>query len=441
MAFDGYIRVSRVAGREGESFQSPDVQREAIEGFAKAKGLDVRINESELDVTGSKLKRPILNSILARIKAGKSDGIMVATVDRLSRAGLGDAIKLVEGIIDAGGKVSFVELDIDPSTKEGEFMLNTWLGMAHMLWRGYQEKWETSRTNAVKRGVLVGPTPIGFVKTGKGARLELGSDVDQVREFFDVSGADGLEAALAFGRRTWPTRVNTKGEVVDRHWSATVARRMLANRVYLGEIRSGDIVEHFEDLRIVNQIAFDFAQHPTNGRVVNGDYPLSGIARCAACGGPLVGHLGGRVGKKKRSYRCTGRGCTERPHVDADKLDWLALDAARTAPHKAMSGDEVFQFSKAIMLASAEVDAWVKEVSIGDIGAAMWKEGLEARQAALAARQSEFDAARETRGSLPDLEDPTPEDMRQAFKLVFRALKVERGRGALDDRVALELTA
>jgi DNA invertase Pin-like site-specific DNA recombinase len=430
-----------VAGREGESFQSPDVQREAIEGFAQAKGLDVRMSEPELDVTGSKLKRPILDGILARIKAGKSDGIMVATVDRLSRAGLGDAIKLVEGIIHAGGKVSFVELDIDPSTKEGEFMLNTWLGMAHMLWRGYQEKWETSRTNAVRRGVFVGPTPIGYVKSGKGAKLEVGQDTAEVREFFDISGSGGLEAALAFARGTWPTRVNTKGEVVERHWSATVVRRMLANRIYLGEVRSGDIVEHFEHLAIVTQIAFDFAQHPERHRAVNGDYPLSGIARCGACGGPLVGHLAGREGSRRRSYRCAAKGCTERPHIFAHKLEPFALEAARKVPHRAMTGDEVFQFGKAIMLASAEVDAWVKEVSIADIGAAMWKEGLEARQVALAARQAEFDAARETRGSLPDLEDPTPEDMRQAFKLVFKSLTVRRGRDPLPERVSLVLAA
>lgn len=31
----GYVRVSRVAGREGDSFLSPELQRESIEGLAK----------------------------------------------------------------------------------------------------------------------------------------------------------------------------------------------------------------------------------------------------------------------------------------------------------------------------------------------------------------------------------------------------------------------
>jgi len=34
----GYVRVSRVAGREGERFISPDVQRERIEKQAAAGG-------------------------------------------------------------------------------------------------------------------------------------------------------------------------------------------------------------------------------------------------------------------------------------------------------------------------------------------------------------------------------------------------------------------
>jgi DNA invertase Pin-like site-specific DNA recombinase len=36
-----YVRVSRVAGREGDSFISPDVQRESIESLARHEGPEV----------------------------------------------------------------------------------------------------------------------------------------------------------------------------------------------------------------------------------------------------------------------------------------------------------------------------------------------------------------------------------------------------------------
>jgi hypothetical protein len=34
MRLDGYVRVSRVGGREGESFISPEVQRDRIAAYA-----------------------------------------------------------------------------------------------------------------------------------------------------------------------------------------------------------------------------------------------------------------------------------------------------------------------------------------------------------------------------------------------------------------------
>lgn len=51
---DGYIRVSRVGDREGDSFIAPKVQREKIEGWARLH--DVKLGEVvvEHDVSGGK---------------------------------------------------------------------------------------------------------------------------------------------------------------------------------------------------------------------------------------------------------------------------------------------------------------------------------------------------------------------------------------------------
>jgi hypothetical protein len=38
---DGYIRVSRTNGRDGDSFISPDLQREQIEGWARLRGVEI----------------------------------------------------------------------------------------------------------------------------------------------------------------------------------------------------------------------------------------------------------------------------------------------------------------------------------------------------------------------------------------------------------------
>ena len=52
MELDGYIRVSRVAGREGDSFISPRLQREQIAAYATARGFTIAKWHEDFDVSG-----------------------------------------------------------------------------------------------------------------------------------------------------------------------------------------------------------------------------------------------------------------------------------------------------------------------------------------------------------------------------------------------------
>ncbi len=51
----GYVRVSKVGGRGGDSFLSPDLQREQIAAAARREGLDVVEVLEELDASGGGL--------------------------------------------------------------------------------------------------------------------------------------------------------------------------------------------------------------------------------------------------------------------------------------------------------------------------------------------------------------------------------------------------
>jgi DNA invertase Pin-like site-specific DNA recombinase len=57
MKLDGYIRVSRVGKRGGDSFISPEDQREKIEGWAKLRGVEIVKWYTDLDQSGGKLSR------------------------------------------------------------------------------------------------------------------------------------------------------------------------------------------------------------------------------------------------------------------------------------------------------------------------------------------------------------------------------------------------
>lgn len=86
MRADGYVRVSRVSGREGANFISPDVQRERIRAHAKALGHEIATIHQDLDLPGSHSKRPGLQRALTRIERGTVQGLIVARLDRFGRS-------------------------------------------------------------------------------------------------------------------------------------------------------------------------------------------------------------------------------------------------------------------------------------------------------------------------------------------------------------------
>jgi len=429
--YEGYIRVSRTGGREGESFISPAVQKQKIEDFAKRKGHAVVCCPPELDSTGSKLARPILDGIVANIKEGRSEGIIVAAADRLSRAGIGDAIRLVEEIQAAGGKVCLADFDIDPSTPTGEMALTMWLGIARMQWRQYQESWLTAKERAVGRGVFPAPAPLGYDK-GPDGKLAKNADAEDVGRAFYISAYMGLPATMAFLRDRFPTGPVRKRKGSDektagpRTWNSTIARAFLANRIYIGELRHGDFVRHDPTLAIVDRDMFDMAQHAGKSyRPADPNYPLTGIATCAACGGGLVGQTIG-----KRRMRCNNPACTKRVHLNADPLEELVLQAIQRAPEpKTPEMPDFAALRAAITDASAELDRWVEDPQLhARLGAEVWKRGLDARIAALEAAQLARDQASEAT-------DLPPTNDRELFERRVKRAAVKRGRGPLAERV------
>src|SRR4051794_17845581 len=99
---DGYVRVSQVRGREGDSFISPQSQEDRIRQWAKLHGYEVAVVHVELDQSGAKADRPKLQAALERIERGDTHGLVVARLDRLGRS-LIDGLGYIERIERAGG--------------------------------------------------------------------------------------------------------------------------------------------------------------------------------------------------------------------------------------------------------------------------------------------------------------------------------------------------
>ena len=119
LKLDGYIRVSRVLGREGEGYISPTVQREAIEKYAAELDGEIVAWHEDQDYSGANVERPAFQAVLERLRSGASDGIVVMKIDRFARS-VADGAAIVRKIIERDQVFASCHERIDPRTPEGQ---------------------------------------------------------------------------------------------------------------------------------------------------------------------------------------------------------------------------------------------------------------------------------------------------------------------------------
>ena len=181
---DGYIRVSQVAGRGGESFISPAMQREQIERWADANRVFLGVIFEELDESGARQDRPLLLRAIERVESGKSRGIVVAKLDRFGRS-LMDGLAAIERIHRASGAFVSVQDGLDLRTETGRLVLRIMLSMAEWELDRVRSSWDQAKARAIARGVHIGRTPpFGYRRDSRG-RLRCDPKTgDVARELF-----------------------------------------------------------------------------------------------------------------------------------------------------------------------------------------------------------------------------------------------------------------
>jgi site-specific DNA recombinase len=280
ISLDGYIRVSQTRGREGDSFISPKVQRAAVQKWADARGVSIAAWHEDLDQSGGKLHRPGLDAMLARIRTGQTGGLAVAQLDRLSRAGVADALRLVEGVHEAGAKIAVVDLGIDPTTPVGEFSMTLFLALGRMQRRQFQERWQEAQGRAIGRGIHF-RAPFGYTKPGRAKPLVPNPMTGPlVKQTFELRASG----------EPWPKIVNFLNE---RHppnkapeWTRSTVHHLIRNPAYLGQATCGKHVQAGAHPALVSLELWEAAnavkaQAPSRG---DGEGTLlAGLVRCAGC--------------------------------------------------------------------------------------------------------------------------------------------------------------
>jgi site-specific DNA recombinase len=403
---DGYIRVSRRAGREGESFISPEVQRKKIESWAKLHEVEIVRFWEEIDQSGAKLERPMFQQALARCEAGETGGIVVARLDRFARSAV-DALSSIRRLNDAGARLVSVEDNFDGSTPMGRFAIGILILIAELELERIKGGWLTAVSQAVGRGVHISARPpTGYTRDDKGRLLRNEAAAPVVAETFRKRATGASWAELA--------RFLEENEVYpptgNKHWSKAGVSNLIKNPVYLGQARSGAVVKESAHEPLVTRAEFDAAQATTKSVFKQRDGSLAsqamlgGLARCAGCGHTLkiTGNTDKRSGERYPLYYCTGRyasgPCSARANARASLLDayveeqvLAALQAEDGLLAQAVTASEQIDAAvRSVAEAEHELDLFVNNPRLFSLlGESKFIEGVEARQRAL-------DEARET---------------------------------------------
>ena len=238
-----YTRKSSEEGLE-QDYNSLHAQREACEAFIRSQaGEGWRLVKSTYDdggYSGGTMERPALQQLLANIRDGMIDVVVVYKVDRLTRS-LADFARIVE-LFDAGG-VSFVAVtqQFNTTTSMGRLTLNVLLSFAQFEREVIGERIRDKVAASKRKGMWMGGlAPLGYEVRDR--RLLVNPDeAPKVKHIFDryleLGTVRELKKDLATQGLVSATRVsksgNTRGGTA---FSRGALYHLLSSPIYVGEI-------------------------------------------------------------------------------------------------------------------------------------------------------------------------------------------------------------
>src|SRR5499433_3678177 len=275
------------------AFNSLDAQREACEAYIKSQAHDGwRLIPGRYDdgaFSSASLDRPALQQLLADVRAGKIDIVLVYKVDRLTRS-LADFAKLIE-LFDAHG-VSFVSVtqSFNTSSSMGRLTLNVLLSFAQFERELIGERVRDKIAASKRKGLWVGgPVPLGYAAVDKKI-VVVAVEAEAVRTIFARYLELGSVRALAEdldrrGIRSKPRRLSNGRTIGGGRFGVGALAYLLKNRFYIGEVVYRGEVHGGEQAPIVDRALFAAVQAKLAAR--------ARARRCRLRGSPAL--LSGRL--------------------------------------------------------------------------------------------------------------------------------------------------
>ncbi|MFJ1758030.1 recombinase family protein [Kitasatospora sp. NPDC088134] len=230
-----YIRQSK--RREDDSKASPEAQRTKTEALMRSRGWENAGHFEDIGKSGwdPNTHRPGFEELMAAVRAGHVDAVVVFSLSRLTRRGALEAMKIIDELEQHGVRlVSVEEPYLDTSTPVGVGILAIIAGLAQQE-SDLKSAYITSAKEEIRQagGHTSGIPPYGFVSE-RVTRGELTVsrlvpspvEADWVRRMvaWAVDGESGTGIARKLNEESAPTKVTTLGESGTKRLAARRAR-------------------------------------------------------------------------------------------------------------------------------------------------------------------------------------------------------------------------
>lgn len=409
------------------------MQRETIENYARLHGHEIVKWWTDLDASGGKLERPEFAKALARCRNGETGGLIAAKLDRLTRS-LSGLSQLIDWAGEEGWTLIAVDFGLDLKRREGQLVANVLASVAQWELATRRDGWEQAQAHAVERGIHVASrTPTGYRKRDDGRLEPDPSAAAVIRELFRRRARGEGWTALA----RFLDGAGVRGPYGNGAWTPSAVSKMVRNRAYLGEARSGRHVNANAHAPLVSRAEWEAAQGDrTVASARKGDgLMLQGVVRCAGCRYLLKSdNMKGRDGERLGLYRCRGRHaagqCPAPASIMARVLDpyidqaFIAALGPRGPLAEAIASTKALDAAVASLEdAEADLAGYRDEPGIlKAIGSERFVEGLEARAEVVRVAQAKLNEARQ-QNAMNGHDATTPGDLLEAWPTLTVAEK------------------
>jgi site-specific DNA recombinase len=262
-----YTRVSTDQGLE-QDFNSLDAQCEASQAYIRSQAHAgwtlLRAKYDDGGFSGGNIDRPALQRLLADVRAGKVDVIVVYKVDRLTRS-LADFAKLVELFDKHNASFVSVTQQFNTTTSMGRLTLNVLLSFAQFEREVTSERIRDKIAASKRKGLWVGGmVPLGYDTKDRKITVNEG-EAETVRTIFRLYLKHGslnlLMAELRKHGIVSKIRTLKSGKTVGGiPLTRGPLAHLLRNRFYIGEVAFKGEVLKGEQPAILDRDLFEAVQ-------------------------------------------------------------------------------------------------------------------------------------------------------------------------------------